>query len=309
MGATGSTGTTGSTGVTGGTGTTGATGPTGATGATGVGQTGATGSTGATGATGPTGSTGAGPTGTTGGTGPVTMMMPMCLTGAGPYDPGTNTFNYIVGPTGLASATFQFPSSVDVSPPNDGDMFCIRSRLSTDLTVNGFVTVPTMMEDYDGLIDSFVTSFVASVSPGEGACWTYDITKDLWFISSTIRRETSAAARTIYFSNGGSNINSGSYVGQGNVASNWGDVELVFPDVTLVTGIYGAKIGNQAGNMVVTIGVTSPTPTTLTLSLGPGDASGSAFGNVVVGALQRISIQCNPNSGSWSWAAASVTVL
>jgi len=114
---------------------------------------------------------------------------------------------------------------------------------------------------------------------------------------------------SLFFSNGGNNIGkNGSYVGQGNVSTNWGVVEVIAPSRATLTGLYVAKNGNKAGTATVYVGQTSGVDTALTVAVPAGDnAQVSVLANVDVGLFDRFSVFMEPESGSWNWAAAIVT--
>lgn len=117
--------------------------------------------------------------------------------------------------------------------------------------------------------------------------------------------EGQPALSAVTFSNGGSNIGQGGgYVGQGNVATAYGDTEIILPGDVTITQIYATKNGNNPGVATVAInGVLS----TLSASLPGGDnANGLGTGSVSATAFDRISIFVLPTGGSYSYFAATL---
>jgi len=110
----------------------------------------------------------------------------------------------------------------------------------------------------------------------------------------------------IYFSNGGSNINSGAYYGQGNVASAYGKVEVLVPAAGTITAMYSTKDSGTGKSGTSTLYVNN-VASALAVSLGDGGGvTGSATGAVSVAQFDRLSIRNEGHSGSWSFGASTI---
>lgn len=110
----------------------------------------------------------------------------------------------------------------------------------------------------------------------------------------------------LYFSNGGNNINlaQGSYMGQGNTSSGYGDVEIVAARTGTLTAIYATKNGTVTGTATL---MKNNVATALTVDLAaPTGSNGSTLANVSVTAFDRLSVLCHNGNGTWSFAAATV---
>ena len=151
--------------------------------------------------------------------------------------------------------------------------------------------------------------------PMDGDQWTNQTTGISYIYSDANGWEIlpSPTEINLSFSNGGNNIgNLGAFIGQGNVSSTWGDVEQIIPETIQLMTLRVTKDGTSAGVATVYIGgggIGTEAPTVLTVVLPAGDgASGMIDFVVPVSQFDRISVFMNPDSGSWNYGAASVTM-
>lgn len=111
----------------------------------------------------------------------------------------------------------------------------------------------------------------------------------------------------IYFSNGGNTIDRrGEFIGQGVAKRDFDEIQLIVASPSTAINISAVKDGSSGGTVTL---YRNGNPTTLSVSLsGEGIQKNQNIGSITLNALDLISVKMEPDSGDWSYGAATIIV-
>ena len=166
-------------------------------------------------------------------------------------------------------------------------------------------TGSTLIEDFTDTSSEYVSSFSTELRRGEGITYTYDATKDVWVVESTARLSVNSASRSLYFSNGGSNVGV-AYIGQGNNSQSDGDVDIILPSDCIFTGLY-VRRSNEAKSSDIVVSVNGVDITDSIISFDATTYQRSTKFRYEASEFDRVAIK-KLDSGNWKWVAATLLI-